>query len=110
MAFESSLLNSFPKIRHRDSPERYRLPVYYKGNPASTAIHEDDIPIPSFEKDVLDFEFAMAAVIGRGGENIPRDRALEHIFDYLIYDDFSARGIQQREMSVGLGPAKGKDS
>jgi 2-keto-4-pentenoate hydratase/2-oxohepta-3-ene-1,7-dioic acid hydratase in catechol pathway len=27
----------------------------------------------------------------------------------MIYNDFSERGIQGREMSVGLGPAKGKD-
>jgi 2-keto-4-pentenoate hydratase/2-oxohepta-3-ene-1,7-dioic acid hydratase in catechol pathway len=34
---------------------------------------------------------------------------MEHIFGYMIYNDFSARAIQSREMSVGLGPAKGKD-
>ena len=27
----------------------------------------------------------------------------------MIYNDFSERSIQAREMSVGLGPAKGKD-
>ena len=27
----------------------------------------------------------------------------------MIYNDFSERTIQAREMSVGLGPAKGKD-
>jgi 2-keto-4-pentenoate hydratase/2-oxohepta-3-ene-1,7-dioic acid hydratase in catechol pathway len=34
---------------------------------------------------------------------------MEHIYGFMIYDDFSARDIQKREMSVGLGPAKGKD-
>src|SRR5262245_48584800 len=34
---------------------------------------------------------------------------MQHVFGYTIYDDFSARAIQSREMAVGLGPAKGKD-
>ena len=37
------------------------------------------------------------------------DRTLDHVFGYMIYNDFSERTIQAREMSVGLGPAKGKD-
>jgi 2-keto-4-pentenoate hydratase/2-oxohepta-3-ene-1,7-dioic acid hydratase in catechol pathway len=48
-------------------------------------------------------------VIGRGGRDIPAARAREHVFGYMIYNDFSERTIQAREMSVGLGPAKGKD-
>jgi len=36
-------------------------------------------------------------------------QAMEHIFGFMIYNDFSARAIQSREMAVGLGPAKGKD-
>lgn len=109
MAFESHLLNIFPKLGRDIPSEWYNLPVYYKGNPASIATHDDDISIPSFGEEVLDFEFELAAVIGSGGTNIPRERALEHVFGYMIYNDFSARGIQGREMSVGLGPAKGKD-
>ena len=34
---------------------------------------------------------------------------MQHVFGYMIYNDFSARAIQSREMAVGLGPAKGKD-
>ncbi|NJO07628.1 MAG: hypothetical protein HC876_20100 [Chloroflexaceae bacterium] len=54
-------------------------------------------------------EFELAFVIGKGGVNIARDTAMQHVFGYTIYNDFSARAIQSREMSVGLGPAKGKD-
>src|SRR5699024_7740609 len=31
------------------------------------------------------------------------------ILGYTIMNDFSARDIQMKEMSVGLGPSKGKD-
>jgi 2-keto-4-pentenoate hydratase/2-oxohepta-3-ene-1,7-dioic acid hydratase in catechol pathway len=34
---------------------------------------------------------------------------MEHVFGFMIYNDFSARAIQGKEMAVGLGPAKGKD-
>jgi 2-keto-4-pentenoate hydratase/2-oxohepta-3-ene-1,7-dioic acid hydratase in catechol pathway len=108
MGFETHLKNIYPRLGREIPPEWYNLPVYYKGNPGSLATHGDDIPMPPYA-DELDFEFELAFVIGRGGANIPRERAMEHIFGYTIYNDFSARAIQSREMSVGLGPAKGKD-
>jgi 2-keto-4-pentenoate hydratase/2-oxohepta-3-ene-1,7-dioic acid hydratase in catechol pathway len=36
--------------------------------------------------------------------------AREHIFGYTVLNDWSARDLQRREMKVGLGPAKGKDT
>jgi 2-keto-4-pentenoate hydratase/2-oxohepta-3-ene-1,7-dioic acid hydratase in catechol pathway len=108
MGFETHLRNIFPKLGREIPPEWYKLPVYYKGNPGSLATHEDDIPIPSYA-DALDIEFELAMVIGQGGINIAPERALDHIFGYMIYNDFSERTIQAREMTVGLGPAKGKD-
>ena len=36
-------------------------------------------------------------------------RGADAIFGYTIFNDWSARDIQSREMKVGLGPAKGKD-
>ena len=109
MGFEQHLLNIFPKLGREIPPEWYRLPVYYKGNPGSVATHEDDVPIPSYGGEALDIEFELAFVIGRRGADIPESRAREHIFGLMIYNDFSERTIQAREMSVGLGPAKGKD-
>jgi 2-keto-4-pentenoate hydratase/2-oxohepta-3-ene-1,7-dioic acid hydratase in catechol pathway len=108
MGFEQHLRNIYPKLGRDIPPEWYKLPVYYKGNPGSIATHGDAIPIPSYG-EVLDIEFELAFVIGRGGSNIPVDKARDHIFGYMIYNDFSERAIQAREMSVGLGPAKGKD-
>jgi 2-keto-4-pentenoate hydratase/2-oxohepta-3-ene-1,7-dioic acid hydratase in catechol pathway len=108
MGFEQHLRNIYPKLGRDIPPEWYKLPVYYKGNPGSIATDGDEIPIPSYGEQ-LDLEFELAFVIGRGGMNIPAARAREHIFGYMIYNDFSERTIQAREMSVGLGPAKGKD-
>lgn len=110
MAFEAHLQNIFPRLG-REIPEAwYDLPVFYKGNTASIGAHGQDIAMPGYSSDDdFDFEFEFAAVIGQGGTNIAPNAARNHIFGYTIYNDFSARAIQQREMSVGLGPAKGKD-
>lgn len=108
MGFETHLRNIYPRLGRETPPVWYELPVYYKGNTGSVATHEDAVPIPSYATE-LDFEFELALVIGAGGRDIARGEALAHVFGYMIYNDFSARAIQSREMSVGLGPAKGKD-
>jgi 2-keto-4-pentenoate hydratase/2-oxohepta-3-ene-1,7-dioic acid hydratase in catechol pathway len=108
MAFETHLKNIYPKLGRDIPPEWYNLPVYYKGNPSAVGADGDAIDMPVYATN-MDFEFEFAAVIGRGGTNIAREEAHKHIFGYMLYNDFSAREIQQREMSVGLGPAKGKD-
>lgn len=108
MAFEKHLLNVFPKLGREIPPEWYNRPVYYKGNPSAIGAHGEDVAIPDYE-DTLDLEFEFAAIIGRGGVDIAEDDARDHIFGYTVYDDFSARDIQAAEMTVGLGPAKGKD-
>jgi 2-keto-4-pentenoate hydratase/2-oxohepta-3-ene-1,7-dioic acid hydratase in catechol pathway len=108
MAFETHLKNVYPKLGRDIPPAWYELPIYYKGNPQTLGADGDDVRMPRYE-DVLDYEFELGLVIGRGGRDIPRESALDHVYGMTIYNDFSARIIQAREMSVGLGPAKGKD-
>ena len=108
MAFEQHLKNIYPKLGREIPPQWYELPVYYKGNPSAVGADGDLVPMPAYATN-MDFEFEFAAVIGRGGSDIKRAEAASHIYGYMVYNDFSAREIQQREMSVGLGPAKGKD-
>ena len=108
MAFEKHLLNVFPRLGREIPEEWYQRPVYYKANTASIGAHRQDVAFPVYA-DRLDFEFEFAAVLARDGTNISEDRAADHIFGYTVYDDLSARAIQSLEMTVGLGPAKGKD-
>jgi len=108
MAFEKHLQNIFPRLGREIPPEWYNLPVYYKGNPSAVGADGDEVTIPAGCQE-MDFEFELAAVIGRGGADIAAEDAMDHIFGFTVYNDFSARDIQRQEMSVGLGPAKGKD-
>jgi 2-keto-4-pentenoate hydratase/2-oxohepta-3-ene-1,7-dioic acid hydratase in catechol pathway len=86
----------------------YRQPIYYKCNRFSVNGHGADVVWPRGAK-LMDYELDIAAVIGRPGKDIPRERALEHIFGFTIYNDMTARDFQLSEMEGRLGPAKGKD-
>ena len=95
--------------RGREVPEEwYEFPVFYYTNPHSIFGPDDEIPYPHYTQ-ALDFELEIAVVIGKPGINIKPENALDHIFGYTIFNDWSARDVQRAEMKVGLGPAKGKD-
>jgi len=97
------------KNRGREVPQEwYEFPVFYFTNPNAVFGHDDEIPYPSYTQ-AMDYELEVAAVIGKGGINISAEDAPKHIFGYTIFNDWSARDIQRKEMAVGLGPAKGKD-
>ncbi len=86
----------------------YERPVYYKGNPHSVIGPDGPVVWPSYTER-LDFELEIGIFIGRRGRDIPADEARKYIAGYTIFNDFSARDIQLREMQGRLGPAKGKD-
>lgn len=88
--------------------EWYEIPVYYKGNHREIYGVKDEIPWPSYTRK-LDFECEIACVIGKKGKNISPEEAKKYIFGYMIFNDFSARDIQKKEMLLRLGPAKAKD-
>jgi 2-keto-4-pentenoate hydratase/2-oxohepta-3-ene-1,7-dioic acid hydratase in catechol pathway len=108
MSFEEHVQNAYRALGRSVPREWYEIPVYYKGTPAALAGPDDDVlwPEPS---EQLDFELEYAVVIGKRGKAIQHERAMEFVAGYLIFNDFSARDLQRREMAVGLGPAKGKD-
>jgi 2-keto-4-pentenoate hydratase/2-oxohepta-3-ene-1,7-dioic acid hydratase in catechol pathway len=91
------------------APEWYEAPTFYFTNPHALYGAYDPVPIPP-GCSLFDFELEVAAVIGREGRDLEPDAARECIAAYTIFNDWSARDLQWREMRIGLGPAKGKDS
>ncbi|MFB4315987.1 fumarylacetoacetate hydrolase family protein [Actinomadura sp. 21ATH] len=87
----------------------YDAPTFYFSNPHAMVGARDDVPVPPGSA-ALDFELEVAAVIGREGADLSPEEARGHIFGYTIFNDWSARDLQSREMRVGLGPCKGKDA
>ena len=74
------------------------FPVFFTKAPTSVNGPYDPIP---WDRDLtaqLDYEAELGVVIGISGKNIPRARALEHVFGYTIINDVSARDMQQRHL------------
>ncbi|MBK3574621.1 fumarylacetoacetate hydrolase family protein [Streptomyces sp. MBT65] len=87
----------------------YDAPTFYFTNPYAIIGAHDDVPVPP-GSTVLDFELEVAAVIGCTGGDLTPEQARDHIVGYTVFNDWSARDLQSREMQVRLGPCKGKDT
>jgi len=108
LCFEKHLLQAFRAIGTNPPKAWYERPIFYHPSRFSVCGPEAEVPWPAYcEK--LDFELEFGCYIGRPGKDIPRARAREHIFGYTIFNDFSARDEQAKEMAGQLGPGKGKD-
>ena len=105
---EKHVATSFKK-RGESLPDAwYEIPAYYKGATQGFIGPETEILWPHYTNK-LDYELELALIIGREGRNIRPFQVHQHIFGFTILNDISARDIQRKEMSIRLGPAKGKD-
>ena len=97
-AFEGHVAAGWRRRGQPIPPYWYEAPAFYFSNPAS--VIGPDVPVrrPAVTR-MLDFELEIAAVIGGGGR----------IAGFMLMNDWSARDVQRQEMTVLLGPAKGKD-
>jgi 2-keto-4-pentenoate hydratase/2-oxohepta-3-ene-1,7-dioic acid hydratase in catechol pathway len=50
--------------------------------------------VPPTSTEQVDYEAELAIVIGRGGRDIPREAALDHVFGAMAFNDVSARDLQ----------------
>ena len=109
MAFEQHLVNSAAAMGTSVPPVWYDQPVFYFTNPAAIKGPYDDVPMAPGTAQ-YDYELEVAAVIGRPGSDMAPADAEAHIAGYVLFCDWSARDLQSKEMTIGLGPAKGKDT
>lgn len=108
LTFEGHLRTVMSRLGRPIAAEWYEVPGYYKGMPDTVIGPDVEIPWPSYSER-LDHELELAAIIGPAGRNIPRARALEHVFGWTIWNDLSARDVQARELPLSMGPGKAKD-
>ncbi|MFN7017792.1 MAG: fumarylacetoacetate hydrolase family protein [Fimbriimonadales bacterium] len=108
-AFEAHVRNARRKRGYDAPPEAwYEFPAFYFSNPACLVGHDQPVSKPP-NTDALDFELELAVIIGRTGGEFTLQQAEAAIAGFTLMNDWSARDIQMREMSIGLGPAKAKD-
>src|SRR5438034_2253711 len=100
------------------------LPVAYHGRASSIVVSGTDVRRPSGQikppdsaapifgpTKSLDYELEMAFLIGPGnslGEPVSIDRAIDHIFGFILMNDWSARDVQAWEYQP-LGPFLAKN-
>lgn len=106
--FEKHLKTTFGKMGLTVPDSWYDQPLAFKCNAATVLSPGATVPWPGFT-DKLDYELELAAVIGVPGINISVDRAREHILGFTLFNDFSARDLQPKEMAMSSGPYKSKD-
>ena len=83
------------------------LPIYYISNRLVVVGPEAVVRWPRYS-EVMDYELEFGVFVGRTAANVAASRARDHIFGFTIFNDFSARDQQMKEMPGWLGPAKGK--
>ena len=87
----------------------YRIPAFYFACPATVLGPYDDAPTAPGSA-WQDFELEIAAVIGISGRDLTVEQAERAIIGYTIFNDWSARDLQQLESQLAIGQGKGKDS
>ena len=82
-------------------------PIYYITNSLILGGPETTVRWPRYST-VMDYELEFGVFLGKTGANVAASKAGTHIFGFTIFNDFSARDQQMKEMAGRLGPTKGK--
>lgn len=75
-----------------DLPKR---PTFFTKGPNTVIGPRDPIAFDPQLSSKWDYEAEMALVIGKAGRSIPEERAMEHVWGYLLANDVSQRDLQR---------------
>lgn len=89
----------------RDSlPKEHTWPIVFTKLPECVIGPHDAVRLPGAAvSSQIDYEAELAVVIGRGGRDIARARAMDHVFGYCVLNDVTARDVQVRHQQWDLG-------
>ena len=108
LAFREHIVNATARIGATPDPVVNELPGYYKVSQSGLIGHEQEVAWPPYTQ-FMDYELELGFVVGRRGKSLTPEEAGDYLFGVTIYNDFSARDIQGRELRLLMGPAKSKD-
>lgn len=78
-----------------------REPPFFFMKPANSIVTDGkDMHYPNLSNDVH-HEVEMVVAIGKGGSNIPADKALEHVYGYGVGLDMTRRDLQGEAKKMG---------
>jgi 2-keto-4-pentenoate hydratase/2-oxohepta-3-ene-1,7-dioic acid hydratase in catechol pathway len=79
------------------------FPVVFTKQPTSVCGPGDVIPAYLDDTNSVDYEGELGVVIGQGGRGIAHEKAMDHVFGYVIVNDVTSRLLQQKHRQWALG-------
>ena len=79
------------------------VPVIFTKAPTTVSGPFDVIRYQTSVTQQVDWEAELGVVIGTGGCNIPRSKALNHVFGYTVINDVTARDLQKNHLQFFKG-------
>ncbi len=76
---------------HREQPTHVE---FFVKSPTGVVGPHDDVRMDARLSVKYDYEVELAVIIGRAARDVPRERALDHVFGYTIINDVSIRDQQ----------------
>jgi len=71
------------------------VPNFFSKTPTTVVGPDAEVRYPVKVTQAFDYEIELGVIIGKAGRDIPRDKALEHVFGYTIINDVTARDLQR---------------
>src|SRR5581483_3281969 len=88
-------------VREMGGDTEREPPVFFTKPADAVLANEAVIPYPPRTSN-LHHEIELVIAIGRAGRNIPKDKALEHVFGYAVGNDLTRRDLQHAAKQKGL--------
>ena len=86
-----------------EAPKLPKYPIVFTKAANSMNGPFSEIPVDLEVSNKMDWEVELAVIIGKSGQGIAKEHALEHVFGYSIINDVSARDIQKRHKQFFVG-------
>ncbi len=108
------IINIYEKITGKIFPKLkpkalwYEYPIFYLGNHLNFITNGAAVEIPSYTRE-LDYELELGVVLCAPLKNATAEEAEKAIGGFVVFNDFSARDVQMKEMNSGFGPMKAKN-
>lgn len=77
--------------------------VVFTKSPTAITADGETVSLHADVTEKLDYEGELAVVIGKRGQNIPKNMAFDYIFGYTIANDITARDLQDKHKQYFLG-------
>lgn len=95
--YDAHIKEASASLQDQKLAEKHELVLF--GKRALNLLGPNETLNDAFAIDAeLDYETELAVIIGKGGKNISAVEALDHVFGYSIFNDFSSRKLQREHI------------